>query len=214
MHAGFSLATRRLRPSAGQPAERSRSIQPRKPPSARCVFERRGRRPLPALRTIPGRPCAGSAPSQGRAWRQIAVGGPASRLRHQGVAAPLRDQARHLGRRIGQIAEVPGAGRAGGHARGDRVFQVLVVDAVDAQGALLHHPGRGVELARAVGTRPRAELAADAAVLIDEHDPVLLALVRGPGGADGHARRVLAMEWRQDFGKCTTRGVSPGASTS
>ncbi len=72
--------------------------------------------------------------------------------------------------------------------------ELPVVDAVDAQRALLHHLLLLVELARAVRAGPRAVLAADALVVIDEHDAVLGALVARAGGTHRHARRVLAVQ--------------------
>src|SRR3984893_1826954 len=81
---------------------------------------------------------------------------------------------------------------AGGHALGG--IERLVVDAVDAQRAFAHDAGRLVEFAGAVGTGPRAELAADAEILVHQHDAVLGALEAGAGWADGDARRVVAMQ--------------------
>src|SRR5690606_17612958 len=72
----------------------------------------------------------------------------------------------------------------------------LVVDAIDAQRALLHHAALFADLARAIRARPRAELAADALVLVDQHDAVLGALVARPGRAHRHAVRRLAMQAR------------------
>ena len=96
------------------------------------------------------------------------------------------------------VAEEARVGRAGHHARGLalRLGQRLVVDAVDAQRALLHHLLLLVELAHAVRTGPRAVLAADALVVVDEHDAVLGALVARAGRAHRHARRVLAVQAR------------------
>ena len=71
---------------------------------------------------------------------------------------------------------------------------VLVVDAVDAERAFLHHAFDFRILARTVGAGPAAELAADALVLVHEHDAVFGALVAGAGRADGHAGRCLAMQ--------------------
>src|SRR3546814_1615707 len=50
--------------------------------------------------------------------------------------------------------------------------------------------------ARAVRAGPRAQLAADALVLVDQHDAVLGALVAGAGGAHGHAGRRFAVQAR------------------
>jgi hypothetical protein len=69
-----------------------------------------------------------------------------------------------------------------------------VLDAVDAERALGHHLALFIELARAVRTRPRAVLAADALVVVDEDDAVALSLVARTGRADRDARRVLAVQ--------------------
>src|SRR5262249_21179333 len=74
--------------------------------------------------------------------------------------------------------------------------QRFVVDAVGAQRALGHLLALFVELARAVRTRPRAVLAADALVEVDQHEPVFLALVARAGRTGGYARRVLAVQAR------------------
>ena len=86
-------------------------------------------------------------------------------------------------------------GQASTHAGlRSRLRQRLVVDAVHAQRALLHHLLVLVDLARAVGTGPRAVLAADALVVVDQHDAVLGALVARAGRAHRHAGRVFAMQ--------------------
>src|SRR3712207_3487004 len=64
----------------------------------------------------------------------------------------------------------------------------------DAERALLHHARVLVHLPRAVGAGPGAEAAADAGLGVDQHDPVLGALVGGAGRADGDAGGVLAVE--------------------
>ena len=89
-----------------------------------------------------------------------------------------------------------GTGGAGTDAGGDAVDlgNVRVFNAVDAEGALLHHALGGVHLAGAVGAGPGAEAAADAVLLVDEDDAVLGALEAGAGGADGDARGVGAVE--------------------
>ena len=80
--------------------------------------------------------------------------------------------------------------------------QQLVVDAVDAQRALLHHLFLLVHFARAVGAGPGAVLAADALVVVDQHDAVLGALVGlAPVGHTG--TQGGSSQCRQDFGKCT-----------
>src|SRR5215475_9965848 len=93
---------------------------------------------------------------------------------------------------------MPSRGRTGGDAGRHAVFRCegLVVDAVDAQRTLLHDAGIVVELARAVGAGPRAELAADTEVLVDQHDAVLGALERGAGRADGDAGGLRAVQAR------------------
>src|SRR5690606_28220843 len=62
------------------------------------------------------------------------------------------------------------------------------------QGAFLHHPGILVIFARAIGAGPRAQLAADAGVGIDQHDAVALARVGCARRAHGDAGRVVAMQ--------------------
>ena len=88
------------------------------------------------------------------------------------------------------------ARRAGLHAGGDAVFglQVVVVNAVDAERAFLHHAVAVVIFARAIGAGPGTEFAADAGFGIDQHDAVFGALVGCAGGADGDAGRRFAME--------------------
>ena len=90
------------------------------------------------------------------------------------------------------------AGGTGAYARrlALGLGQRLVVNPVDAQGAFFHHPGGMIIFARAIGTRPTAQLAADAFVFVDQHDAVRGAFVRGPGGTHGDARRVGAMQAR------------------
>ena len=88
--------------------------------------------------------------------------------------------------------------RAGADASGDAVHlgNVLVIDAVDAERALLHHASLGVELARAIGAGPGAEAAAHAGILVDQHDAICGALVAGACRADGDAGRVVAVQAR------------------
>src|SRR5690606_28648320 len=115
---------------------------------------------------------------------------------HQVDAAPFGDHYRNRRGRIAEVAEVAGIRRAGAYAGryavhlGDR----LVVDAVDAQRALLHDARGDIHLAGAVRAGPGAQAAADALVFVDEHDAVLAALVRGAGRADRDARRILAVQ--------------------
>src|SRR5207344_1630971 len=108
----------------------------------------------------------------------------------------LADGDRDLRLRVLHVAEQARPGRAGLHAGGLAVLlrQLLVVDAVDAEGALGHHLARFVDLARAVRAGPCAVLAADALVVVDQDDAVLGALVARPGRAHRHARRLLAVQ--------------------
>src|SRR5439155_20895577 len=88
----------------------------------------------------------------------------------------------------------------GGRAPGDvsrnpaRLRQILIVDAVDAQRAFLHHAAVLVELARTVRAGPGAQFAADAERGVDQHDSVLGALVGGTGRTHGYALRLFAMK--------------------
>jgi hypothetical protein len=122
--------------------------------------------------------------------------GSVAHLGHEVHAASFRRHLGDPGRRIGEIAEVAGVHGTGVHAGGLAVSRgdVLVVNPVDAERALLHHAADRVELAGAVGASPGAQPAADAAFLLDQDDAVLLALVGRAGRADGDACRVLAMQ--------------------
>src|SRR5690348_8173130 len=154
------------------PARTKRSFVPRKssaPTSAR-------NRPCPAPASVvkrmtdqAGFKCGASFP------RQVMVRRLGLPLGHERVAAVLADRARGLRVRIVDIAEEPRARRARHDARGLalRLGQARVVDAVDAQRALLHHLLGAVELARAVRAGPGAVAAADALVVVDEHDAAL-----------------------------------------
>src|SRR5690606_1778735 len=107
-------------------------------------------------------------------------------------------QLRHVGFGVVEVAEVARAAGAGLHA-GRLAFgfvEVLVVDAVHAQGALLHHPFDFAVLARAVRAGPAAQLTADALVLVHQHDAVLGALVASAGRTHRHAGRRLAVQTR------------------
>src|SRR5207247_9102256 len=94
-----------------------------------------------------------------------------------------------------EIAEMPRRGAASRHRSRNAVpsRQVLVIEPTDAQRAFLHHAAVRVELARAVRTGPRTQLAADAERGIDENDAVLGAFVGSAGRAHRHAVRLLAM---------------------
>ena len=109
-----------------------------------------------------------------RPRRQIFVDRLVAHLRHQIEALALRHKLRHGARRIAEVAEMPRPGRAGAHAGRHAILrrERLVVDAVDAQRAFLHHAVVVVVLARAVRAGPGAQLAADAGVRIDQDDAV------------------------------------------
>ncbi len=86
-----------------------------------------------------------------RAARQVVIGRLGAPLGHQRIAAVLADRARGVGLRVVDVAEDARRGRAG-HDAGRLAIGLghrRVVDAVDAQGALLHH------LAAARRTRAR-----------------------------------------------------------
>ena len=94
------------------------------------------------------------------------------------------------------VAEMARARRTSHHAGGLAIdfLKTFVVNAVDAQSTLLHHAALFAVLARSVGTGPGTQLAADALVLIDQHDAVLGTLVARAGRADGDAFRCLAVQ--------------------
>src|SRR5690606_31152653 len=138
------------------------------------------------------------APRAPRPRRQVAVDRLVPEFRHQRDAATLGDQFRHIRLRVAQVAEVARTRRADLHAGrlALGLGEVLVVDAVHAERALLHDALDLAVLARAVRAGPRAQLAADALVLVHQHDAVLGALVAGAGRAHGHAGRRLAVQAR------------------
>ena len=127
---------------------------------------------------------------------EVLVDRPGALLGHQVDAAAVGDELRHGARRVGEVAEVAGARRAGADAGRDAVDlgKLRVFNAVVAEGALLHHAGDRVHLAGAVGAGPGAEAAADAVGLVDEDDAVGGALPAGAGRADGDAGGVLAVQ--------------------
>ena len=175
-------------------------------------FSRRARDPArrESRRAAPPAPGPAGAPGQpGAVWarprRQVLVGRRVAELRHQVEAAALGHQARGRRVRIGEVAEVARAGRARPHARRNAVLlgQIGVVDPVDAQRALLHHALIGIQLARAVRAGPGAQAAADAELLVDQHDAVLGALVRRAGRAHGDAGGVARSAGRTwGSGRC------------
>ena len=70
---------------------------------------------------------------------------------------------------------------------------MVVVQTIEAQGALRGHAGLLVNLRHLVGARVHAGAAPDAHVLIHYHSAVVLALRHGAGGTVGHASRLGAM---------------------
>lgn len=139
--------------------------------------------------------------SAGATWRagagrQVFVHRLVAEFRHQIVAAAFFHQARYRAVGIAEIAEMPrlrgACGYASGHTFGFR--QAGVVDAVDAQRALLHHAGIFIELARAIRARPGAQLAANTGVGVDQHDAILGAFVGRAGGTDRDAGGFLTVK--------------------
>src|SRR6516165_2211698 len=131
----------------------------------------------------------------GSRW-QVFVVVPVAKLGQQIGAAAVRHHLRDFRIRVAEIAEMAGANRADHHASRQPVLfrEGFVVDPVDAQRAFLHYAGVFVKFARTIGASPRAQLAADADLFIDQNDPVLGALIGGTGRAHGHAGRLLAMQ--------------------
>src|SRR3546814_21013245 len=135
-------------------------------------------------------PPVASVATAPRTWWKITVDRLVSQLRHQRHAAAIGDQLRYRRLRIAEVAEVPGAGRAGLHAGrlALALVQVLVVDPVHAKRAFLHHALDRRAFAPPVRAGPRAQLAADAIVLVPQPASVLGSLVAGPGGDHGPAQ--------------------------
>ena len=78
-------------------------------------------------------------------------------------------QSRHGTFGVTEITEMPRPGGTGPDTgrRAILFLEILIVDAIDAEGALLHHPLAIIIFARAIRTGPGAELAADACIGID-----------------------------------------------
>ena len=133
---------------------------------------------------------------EARPRRQVFVGGLVTHLRHQIVAVAFGDELRDIGIRITEIAEMPGADRAGGDAGGHAFIlrQRFIVDAVDAERALLHDADVFVVFARPIGAGPGTELAADAHILVHKDDAVGRALERRASWADRDAIGFRTME--------------------
>ena len=128
-------------------------------------------------------------------------------FRHQRIAAAFADGNRHFRIRIVHVAEQTRAGRARHYTRGFAFAfrQLLVINAIHAQRAFLHYLLVLVDFTRAVRTRPRAIFAADALVVVHQHDAIRLAFVTRTGRTHRHARRVFAMQ--AAFGKMNRVGV-------
>src|SRR6056297_3041208 len=128
--------------------------------------------------------------------RQVLVDGFRALFGHEIDPAPGGGEFRDAALGVVVVAEVARTRGAGPHAGGNTVNlgDLLVVDAVHAEGAFLHDALGRVHLARTVGAGPGAEPAADAGALVDKDDTVLRALVGGARGADGDTRRVVAVE--------------------
>src|SRR5271165_2698269 len=133
-----------------------------------------------------------------RSRRQVFVDRLVAEFGHQIAARSARDYFGNLRARVAQIAEVAGVDWADHDASRLPILgrEVLIVDPVDAQGAFLHDALVGVELARAVGASPRAQLAANADRLVNQHDAVLGPLVGGACRTHGDAGRFLAIQTR------------------
>ena len=110
------------------------------------------------------------------------------RLGQHRVVLARGEEAAHLGLGVVEVAEVHAVGGADRDA--GRVLALL--HAVDAEGALVG-VALGVHVAGVVGAGGEAGLAADALLLRDEDDPAPLVDVARPGGAAGHAGRVVAV---------------------
>src|SRR3982074_1919016 len=110
----------------------------------------------------------------GLAARQIVVCRLRPPLRHQLVTAVFAYRFRHDGLGIVYVAEEPRVRRTRKHTGwfAFRFRKRFVVDAIDAQRALAHHLALFVELPDTIGAGPRAVFAADALVVIDEHQTV------------------------------------------
>ena len=107
---------------------------------------------------------------------------------------------------------MPRAGWAGLYAGRHSISfrQVVVVNAIHAEGALFHDAVALIVFPGAIGTRPRTEFAADAGVGIDQHDSVFGPLVRGPCRADRYAVRFLTVQagaWKMN---CPAAGSVTG----
>src|SRR5262245_2793559 len=138
--------TRRCRRQAG-PSAREHSVNPGEEPVRGGTGETGGRLLRCRRRWVAAGP-----------RREVFVDGLVAELGQEVEPAALGDQPGDGAFGVAQIAEVARAGGAGTHAGRDAVWlrQAVVVDAVDAQGALLHDAVAVIILARAVGAGPRA----------------------------------------------------------
>ena len=72
--------------------------------------------------------------------------------------------------------------------------QGFVINPIHTQGAFLHHLLLLIQFACTVRAGPGAVLAADALVVINQHNAILLALVTGASGADRDTRCVFTVQ--------------------
>src|SRR6056297_657276 len=130
--------------------------------------------------------------------RQVLVDGFRALFGHEIDPAPGGGEFRDAALGVVVVAEVARTRWAGPHAGGNTVDlgDLLVVDAVHAEGAFLHDALGRVHLAGTVRAGPGAEPAADAGALVDEHDAVLRALVARTCRANCDAGGVVAVEAR------------------
>ena len=144
-------------------------------------------------------------------------------FRHQVHAAALAGKDADVRFRVREVAEVARARGAGAHACGLAVFfgEVFVVDAVNAEGALLHDTVIAIIFARAIRTGPRAQLATDARVRIDKDNTVFGTLVGRAGRTNRYAGGFLTVQtgpWKVNSPRRITlrnfvavNSVEPGA---
>ena len=120
-----------------------------------------------------------------RAGWQVFVDRSCIEFRHQVHATALCGQFGYVGLWIREVSEMTCTGGAGAHAgRGSvDLWQVLVIDPVNAEGAFLHDPFGLIKFARAIGAGPGAKAAPDAVLFIDQHDAIFDTLVAGAGRA-------------------------------
>ena len=85
----------------------------------------------------------------------------------------------------------------------------MIVNTINTEGAFRHDLPRFIELSSAVGAGPGTVFAADALVIVDQHDSILFAFITGARWADRHTRGVLAVQ--AGFRKVNGLGIGEGA---